>query len=606
MPITLIKKNLLFIAAVLIIAVSFLFVACQKELSASGGSIDQPSNGTVDLSTKINTSVDGFVTDENGIAVESALLQAGAATTSTDKFGYFKFTNVLLVKNAAMVTVTKPGYFNGIKTFIAKEGHDAFFRIKLLPKNTEGSISASSGGAVTLADGLSVSLPSDAVVVAGNNTAYSGTVNLAVKWLNPVAADLNQIMPGDLRGINSGGSVKLLQTYGMAAVELTGDGGEKLQIAAGKKATITFPLPNNLLSTAPANIPLWYFDESIGLWKEEGSAIKSGNSYVGEVSHFSYWNCDVPADNYVNLSGTVVNGKGEPVPYAYISVHYSNDTSAVIHGYTDAAGYFSGPVPANAQITVEIITDSYCGIPPYSQELVTVSSSIDLGDISITTTNIATITGILLNCNNQPVTDGFLIVNNSYVSYRVNLKSDGSFSYPMTFCTNTPTINFIAVDNATQKESSPQTHILIAGDNNLGNLNTCIVSGEQFVNYKVNGVDYALTWPTDSIIHASWIHNQINIQANSVGFPRADSVSFSFTNDGIAPNSVQSLNLFQSAKINEFFTTSTMQGTIDVNITEYGAIGEFIAGNFAGTFTGAAPAYTPYNISCNFRVRRTR
>jgi hypothetical protein len=41
-----------------------------------------------------------------------------------------------------------------------------------------------------------------------------------------------------------------------------------------------------------------------------------------------------------------------------------------------------------------------------------------------------------------------------------------------------------------------------------------------------------------------------------------------------------------------------------VNITEYGAVGQFISGNFTGTLTGAAPTNTPYNIVCSFRVRR--
>lgn len=41
-------------------------------------------------------------------------------------------------------------------------------------------------------------------------------------------------MPGDLRGIDTDGYMKGLTTYGMAAVELTGAGGESLQIADGK------------------------------------------------------------------------------------------------------------------------------------------------------------------------------------------------------------------------------------------------------------------------------------------------------------------------------------------------------------------------------------
>jgi hypothetical protein len=208
-----------------------LFFSCQKDISfENGGGINTP-----DPSVKISSSVSGFVTDENDVAVMGATVQFGTTNITTDKYGYFEAKNVQVVKDAALVTVNKTGYFKGIKTYIAKEGKAAFFRIKLIPKTTAGNISASLGGTVTLANGLSIKLPAGAVVNAATNTAYTGNINVAAYWINPEAADLNEIMPGDLRGINTAGSVKLLQTYGMAAVELTGASGELLQIARVKK-----------------------------------------------------------------------------------------------------------------------------------------------------------------------------------------------------------------------------------------------------------------------------------------------------------------------------------------------------------------------------------
>jgi hypothetical protein len=43
---------------------------------------------------------------------------------------------------------------------------------------------------------------------------------------------------------------------------------------------------------------------------------------------------------------------------------------------------------------------------------------------------------------------------------------------------------------------------------------------------------------------------------------------------------------------------------IFVNITEYGAVGQFIAGNFTGAFRGGGPANTVYNVTYSFRIRR--
>ena len=77
-----------------------------------------------------------------------------------------------------MVTVTMPGYFKGIKTFLATEGKSAFFRIKLLPKTIAGNIEAALGGNVTLLSGLIVSLPANAVN-AVTNAVYTGQVKVS-------------------------------------------------------------------------------------------------------------------------------------------------------------------------------------------------------------------------------------------------------------------------------------------------------------------------------------------------------------------------------------------------------------------------------------------
>jgi hypothetical protein len=73
------------------------------------------------------------------------------------------------------------------------------------------------------------------------------------------------------------------------------------------------------------------------------------------------------------------------------------------------------------------------------------------------------------------------------------------------------------------------------------------------------------------------------------------------TNAGIGVGSSQTLQNFFASQILDSIHITT---PILVNITEYGAVGQFTAGNFTGIFTGASPANTQYNVSCNFRLRR--
>lgn len=511
--------------------------------------------------------------------------------------------NVFVVKDAAVVTVTKAGYFKGIKTFIGETDKSAFFRIKLLPKTNSGTIDAASGGNVTLSNGLIIALPSAAVITVSSGAAYTGIVNVAAHFIDPTSDEIAMIMPGDLRGINADGSLKRLTSYGMAAVELTGTSGELLQIASGKKATLTMPVPSGITGTAPASIPLWYFDEAKGLWKEEGQAVKTGNSYVGEVSHFSFWNCDVPA-NYVQFNCTLHDEAGDPIPYAYVKISVVGSPYNAAWGVTDSSGYVSGAVPDNAQLLLEIFTSFYCGNSVLSQTFTTASSNVSLGVITVVSgVGGATVSGTVTDCMNMPVTNGYIVMINGWQYSRYALSNTGTYEFTTLLCNNTATVSLVGEDLNTNQQSSPVTQILNTGANVVGNIQACGLSIEQFISYSINGTAAAsLIWPTDSIMHGG--NGTINVSyisgASAPGNPSNSTINFSFDNTGIAVGSTQPMQSFYVSQIGTQTTTSS--GT--VNITEYGAVGEFIAGDFTATVIDNMPPTTTYTISGSFRVRR--
>jgi hypothetical protein len=579
------------------------FVSCQKPFGDER--VSTPPITSVDLTTKISSSVSGFVTDENDAAVKSASVKVGSQVVSTDKYGFFEIKNEQVVKNAAIVSVTMQGYFPGIRTYMAEQNKSAFVRIKLIPKTTAGTFNGTAGGSATLTSGLKISLPGNAVVNAMTGATYTGTVTIASSWINPAAADLDRIMPGDLRALDAGGSFKQLITYGMAAVELSGSAGEKLQVAPGKKASISFPLPSTLAAAAPASISLWYFDEAIGLWKEEGTAVKTGNNYEGEVSHFSFWNCDVPA-NFVQVNMTIKDNKGNPVSYSHVKIsRVSNPTSAAF-GYTDSSGYVSGSVPANEQLKLEIFSTSSCGTPLHTQTFSTGSTNIALGVITInTSTGLATITGNATTCANTPVLNGFIIMKKGNQYYRYPLSNTGSFSITTILCNNSATsVQLIAEDITAGQQGNPSTHTVIAGDNAIGNLQACGITTQQFLNFTINGVSHNYSAPGDSLIlrpeqSGTTIAN-FYLGASRLVAPYQNTY-IAWKGQGIAVGSVQPLLLFATQLIND---STTMPAPINVNITELGIAGQFVSGNFTGAFRGAAPTNTLYNVTCSFRVRR--
>lgn len=66
----------------------FHVISCQKPLSDER--VIAPVLPSVDLTTKVSSSVSGFVTDENDVAVKSASVKVGSQVVSTNEYGFFE------------------------------------------------------------------------------------------------------------------------------------------------------------------------------------------------------------------------------------------------------------------------------------------------------------------------------------------------------------------------------------------------------------------------------------------------------------------------------------------------------------------------------------
>ena len=462
-----------------------------------------------------------------------ATVKAGAGITKTDKYGYFRFDDVMVVKEAAVVTVEYSGYFNAIKTYAVTEGKPAFFRIKLLPKTIAGTIESVAGGTVSLPNGLSITFPANAVKDIATGLLYNGTVKVAAHWIDPTSPELNNIMPGDLRGINTQGAMKLLTTFGMVAVEITGSGGESLKIIEGKKAEMSIPIPASILAIAPATIPLWYFNEQKGLWKEEGIATKTGDKYIGEVSHFSFWNCDIPA-NFVQFSCTILDNNNNPVPFARVKISEISNPVNARWGFTNSAGFVSGFVPSNTSLKFELYNSGVCSAIIYSQNFNTVNIAYSAGNIIMpsTTTSMATISGTVTNCANNPVTNGYVMitVNNEFTRYYLN--TQGAYNFSVFICSNPAPLIIYAVDLDSLKESSVVNYNLSPGVNAMPPMQTCnlfrsFYDGKFTLNGIHNRPNYNFPFTNVSM-------ELITTGVNDVAFywPAAGSIGHPFAIDG--------------------------------------------------------------------------
>ncbi|NII26806.1 carboxypeptidase regulatory-like domain-containing protein [Pseudoflavitalea sp. X16] len=548
----------------------------------------------------VTASIQGKIVDENELPVSGATVKAGSISVTTNASGLFNLSNISVDKHAGMVTVEKEGYFKGIKTIVVTPNKNNSVSIQLIKKIAAGNFNGNSGGTVTVPSGGNIVFPASGIVQEGSTTAYTGTVSVSAFFINPEASNFSEITPGTLRGINSANQETGLQSFGMMAVELNGANGEKLQLASGKTASLTFPIPASLQGQAPATIPLWSLDEKTGLWKEEGTATRQGNNYVGTVSHFSFWNCDAPFA-IIDFTATIKNQQGVALGGVKVVISATGtDTLGSIsgHGYTNIDGVVSGKIPANRNLVMKVYNQ--CGNLTHTQNVGPFTANSDLGVVTVTSTAAeVTISGTVVNCNAAAVTNGYVTIHLDGVYYRSNL-INGAFSMPVVRCSNTTASATITPYDIGGTQSGTASTVAISGTTvNAGQFVACGNVLTEYINYNINGTSYGISG-TDSMIA---YRGQQNNQTLISGFG-GDNRSFdmSFIGEPIPGTSPMSQMVIREN--NTYYIHRNNTPTITVNITEYeNTVGGYVAGNFTGTVKDTlSQAILP--INCTFRVKR--
>jgi len=354
------------------IIVVILFFACKKNDHVQN--TPPPGLGT--------GSVTGIVTDLNNAPVSNAAVAGGTATAITDANGKYALAKVQFNTDTVLVNVTKDGFFEGSKIFASSNNSVSNAAIQLIPKPASGTLSALSGGNISASGGGSVNF-SSGFINAANGNSYTGNVSVSAFYLDPTDQNFSAHAPGNLKAASISNQQGVLQSFGVAVVEMSDASGNKLQLASGKTATITLPIPSALQRMAPALIPLWYFDDTKGVWKQEGTATKQGSNYVGIVRHFSFWSAGDLAGS-VKLTATFIDSlKGGAFINKMVTITRVDSTST--NGFTDNTGTVSGLVPVNEVLIMKAF-DS-CGAIVYSQHIGPFSQDTILNKINIIDSN---------------------------------------------------------------------------------------------------------------------------------------------------------------------------------------------------------------------------
>ena len=274
----------------------------------------------------------GQVVDIDHHPIQNAEIKIGTSTVQTDINGVFIINGADVHEKFAYITATKAGYIDGSRAMVPTSGKNTV-KIMLLPNTPLETIQYGIVSEVSIYSGTKIKFQGG--FQDENGTNYSGPVQVSMFHLTPTDENIEKLMPGMLYSRTTTNQEAVLETFGMINIELRGSARQKLNIKEGQAAEITMRIDDSQIATAPSSIPLWHFDEERGYWKEDGVATKVGNKYVGEVSHFSWWNCDIP-NSTIYLTFTLVDSTGNPLSNLALSI--ANPSGNFAHGTTDANG----------------------------------------------------------------------------------------------------------------------------------------------------------------------------------------------------------------------------------------------------------------------------
>jgi hypothetical protein len=583
-------KKLTVLVALIFSAIIFI-ISCHKD--------DMPTNDG-GSGNSLRTTVCGIVLDESNAPVNNATAAAYGQTTTTNQYGIFVLKNLNVNKDRCVLQIAKAGFFNRAHGFIASANTVNYVRIILVSNAATQNFSSSAGGTVSLPDGSSALFQANSFVTT-SGSAYTGTVNIAFKHLSTDDANFGFMIPGgDLAGKDLNNKDVALYTYGMLGVVLTGNSGEALQLATGTTATLTFAIAAFQTATAPASIPLWYLDETTSLWKEQGTANKVGNNYVGTVTHFSWWNCDYCGPK-AYFKGRVVDCNGVPVPNIVVSLN------GVAYTITDQNGEYSDWIPSGLTMTInlQVLASNNNGIISNSQvetvPMLSTNQTFIVPDLVVPCPS--KVTGVIKTCAGEN-TNGIVSLSDGNGLYSFQYTLSGAFEIA------TISNSQVFLDAYDFTTATHQTITTLSAPNilNVGNILLCDtidVSGNNFI---INGDGFTndtvqILVSSTSIIYADWDGDGTGepehpyLAIYGYGLSQNVALQIGMADTFLVSHNFSNLYINISIGNKGYSSISSPQGTL--SLLNYPVVN---SGNIAGTFSGilyrdSAGTFIPVTIS---------
>jgi hypothetical protein len=324
-----------------------------------------------------------------------------------------------------------------------------------------------------------------------------------------------------------------------------------------------------------------------------------GNNVIGNISICGQ-------NGNVKVSCKLSDNAGNPLPNLFVKiVSPSHPENGVLITTSDSQGNVTAYTSENTAKLLTVYGSLSCGSPVFSTSFNTTNQDTSIGTLTIAALIMANLSGNVADCNHNPVTSGYVIVQKDQKNYQYGINSDGTFNFRLPICnaTNSEPVSIITEDNATSQTSPPVNVLLNAGMNQIGTLTACANnSSGEYMNYTIDSTHYSLVSPVDTFTEAIIPGNN---WTGISGIDRSGTgLSVYFTLTGTLAVGSQNLSIDEFDIGQEYGRNPTPSLPI-VNLTEYGPVGGYIAGSIKVKIQNLND-FSVHDGTCTFRVKRSQ
>ncbi len=484
----------LFASLLLIITISS---SCHEDLVEEVVITDEFTPFTI-----FEAQVNGIVSDDSGDPIANATILIDGEMVQTDDLGYFQIENLRSnSQESKQLSIQAEGFLPSSRLIRVLSPSTIDLNISLIPIPGQMDFQATDGFTAQVSESASIQFFPNGIT--RDNQPYTGQVFLRSYHLAKDDEQLFDKLPGALVGLDVDETLQQLETYGMIYALLEDEFGNELQPDPGATALLTINIPDQYLNVAPAEVPLWFFDETSGVWIEEGIATKNGNRYEGNVTHFSWWNIDIPIGNLLTICMNFIDdATGEPLSNSPIL--FSSEGIQFGIQFTNDDGSLCVNLPDEFEIDLRVEADcAYTNsvtIGPFTNS----QDNIDVA-LGVNRDGAIAITGTVIDCEGNPLDIENISVSRDGNRQVIPVNSDGSYAYELLCPRSGDRIKILAFDPQTNIAAADELIIQNADENVVFDFNTCdqadnLLSGEIFGEATAISIESVRTNPNETIL----------------------------------------------------------------------------------------------------------